>query len=109
VSVIAMNGLTFDLATSHGRMLATVIAGVAEFERELIPERVRSSMAAAKARGKKLGRQPGYRPKSDRLAADSPRARRPGRSYRLIGHEFGLSKNAVADIVRLKRAASALP
>ena len=27
-----MNGLTFDLATPHGRMLATVIAGIAEFE-----------------------------------------------------------------------------
>src|SRR5215211_921002 len=80
VSVIAMSGLAFDLATPHGRMLATVIAGVAEFERELIRERVRSGMAAAKARGKKLGRQPGYRPKSYRLApkvllpADRPRA-----------------------------------
>ena len=36
VSVIAMNGLTFDLSTPHGRMMATIIAGIAEFERELI-------------------------------------------------------------------------
>jgi putative DNA-invertase from lambdoid prophage Rac len=36
VSVIAMNGLAFDLSTPHGRMLATIIAGVADFERELI-------------------------------------------------------------------------
>ena len=42
VSVIAMNGLAFDLGTPHGRMLATIIAGIAEFERELIQERVRS-------------------------------------------------------------------
>ena len=48
VSVIAMNGLTFDLTTPHGRMLATIIAGIAEFERELIRERVRSGLAAAK-------------------------------------------------------------
>jgi putative DNA-invertase from lambdoid prophage Rac len=78
VSVIAMSGLTFDVPTPHGRMLATVIAGIAEFERELIRERVRSGMAAAKARGKKLGRQPGQRPKSDRLrrrsSPSSPRA-----------------------------------
>jgi DNA invertase Pin-like site-specific DNA recombinase len=68
VSVIAMNGLTFDLSTPHGRMMATIIAGIAEFERELIQERIRSGIAAAKARGKRLGRQPGQRPKSDRLA-----------------------------------------
>jgi putative DNA-invertase from lambdoid prophage Rac len=35
------------LSTPHGRMLATVLAGVAEFERELIRERVRFGMAAA--------------------------------------------------------------
>ena len=61
-----MNGLAFDLATPHGRMMATMLAGIAEFERELIQERVRSGIAAAKARGKRLGRQPGQRPKSDR-------------------------------------------
>ena len=57
--MIALSGLAFDLSTPHGRMLATVLAGIAEFERELIRERVRSGMAAAKARGKRLGRQPG--------------------------------------------------
>jgi DNA invertase Pin-like site-specific DNA recombinase len=39
-----------------------------EFERDLTQERIRSGIAAAKARGKRLGRQPGQRPKSDRLA-----------------------------------------
>jgi hypothetical protein len=34
---IAMNGLAFNLSTPHGRMMATTIAGIAEFERELIP------------------------------------------------------------------------
>ena len=104
VSVIALSGLAFDLSTPHGRMLATVVAGIAEFERELIRERVRSGMAAAKARGKKLGRQPGQRPKSDRLAPKVLVLVAQGRSYRLIGRELGLSKNTVADIVRRKRA-----
>ncbi|HET8765649.1 MAG TPA: recombinase family protein [Rhodanobacter sp.] len=103
VSVIAMSGLAFDLSTPHGRMLATVIAGIAEFERELIRERVRSGMAAAKARGKRLGRQPGQRPKSDRLAPKVLALVAQGRSYRLIGRELGLSKNTVADIVRRSR------
>ena len=33
VSVIALNGFAFDLSTAAGRMMATVIAGVAQFER----------------------------------------------------------------------------
>jgi putative DNA-invertase from lambdoid prophage Rac len=49
-----MNGLAFDLSTAHGRMTATIIAGIAEFERELIQERIRSGIAAAKARGSPL-------------------------------------------------------
>ncbi len=107
VSVIALNGMAFDLSTPHGRMMATVIAGIAEFERELIQERIRSGIAAAKARGKKLGRQTGQRPKSDRLVPKVLALVAKGRSYRLIGREVGLSKNTVAEIV--KRARSAPP
>ncbi|MGA8759637.1 MAG: recombinase family protein [Stellaceae bacterium] len=104
VSVIAMNGLAFDLSTPHGRMMATIIAGIAEFERELIQERIRSGVAAAKARGKRLGRQPGQRPKSDRLAPKVLALVAAGRSYRLIGRELRLSKNTVAEIVKRARA-----
>ena len=106
VSLVALNGMTFDLATPHGRMLATVLAGIAGFERELIQERIRSGMAAAKARGKKLGRQPGQRPKSDRLAPKVLALIDQGRSYRLVGREVGLSKNTVADIVKRSKSAS---
>jgi DNA invertase Pin-like site-specific DNA recombinase len=67
VSVIAMNGMAFDLSSPYGRMLATFLSGIAEFERDLISERVKSGLAVAKARGKRLGRQAGVRPKSDRL------------------------------------------
>jgi putative DNA-invertase from lambdoid prophage Rac len=105
VSVIAMNGLAFDLSTPHGRMMATILAGIAEFERELIQERIRSGIAAAKARGKRLGRRLGQRPKSDRLAPKVLALVAEGRSYRLIGRELGLSKNTVAAIVKRDRAA----
>jgi putative DNA-invertase from lambdoid prophage Rac len=96
VSVIAMNGLAFDLATPHGRMMATVLAGIAAFERELIQERIRSGIAAAK----RLGRQRGQRPKSDRLAPKVLALVAQRRSYRLIGRQLGLSKNTVAAIVK---------
>jgi putative DNA-invertase from lambdoid prophage Rac len=56
VSVEALNGMTFDLATPHGWMMATLLTGIAKFERELIRERIRSGIAAAKARGKQPGR-----------------------------------------------------
>ena len=104
VSVIAVNGMAFDLATPHGRMMATLLAGLAAFERELLQERIRSGIAAAKARGKRLGRQRGQRPKSDRLAPKVLALVAQGRSYRLIGRELGLSKNTVADIVKRSRA-----
>ena len=107
VSIIAMNGLAFDLSTPHGRMMATILAGIAEFERELIQERIRSGIAAAKARGKRLGRQPGQRPKSDRLAPKVLALVAAGRSYRLISRELGLSKNTVLEIVKRNRAISA--
>ena len=102
VSLVALGGMTFDLATPHGRMMATLLAGIAEFERELTAERVRSGLAAARARGKVLGRRPGQRP-SDRLAPRVLALAAQGRSYRLIAREVGLSKNTVAGIVRRAR------
>lgn len=103
VSVVALNGMAFDLTSPHGRMIATVLAGIAEFERELIQERIRSGIAAAKARGKRLGRQQGQRPKSDRLASKVLALIDQGQSYRLVGRQVGLSKNTVAGIVQRNR------
>jgi putative DNA-invertase from lambdoid prophage Rac len=104
VSVIAMNGIAFDLGSPYGRTMATVLAGIAEFERELIHERIRSGMTAAKARGKRFCRQPGQRP-SNRLAPKVLALVAQKRSYRLIGRELGLSKNTVAGIVKRSRTA----
>jgi DNA invertase Pin-like site-specific DNA recombinase len=44
-----------DLSTASGRMLANVLASVAQFETELRAERVRAGQAAAKAAGKSIG------------------------------------------------------
>ncbi|MGF7803816.1 helix-turn-helix domain-containing protein, partial [Klebsiella pneumoniae] len=74
------------------------------FERDLISERVKSGLAVAKARGKRLGRQAGVRPKSDRLLPKVVAMRAEGRSYRWIARELGISKNTVADIVQRHRA-----
>lgn len=103
VSINAMSGMTFELNTPHGRMMATMLAGIAQFERDLLSERVKSGLAAAKARGKKLGRQKGQRPKSDRLAPKVLEFIGQGRSYRWIARDLGISKNTVGDIVKRHR------
>lgn len=47
-----------DTTTPAGRMVLTVFAGIAEFERELIRERTRSGRMAAQTRGVRFGRPP---------------------------------------------------
>jgi DNA invertase Pin-like site-specific DNA recombinase len=90
-------------------MMATMIAGLAEFERDLLRERVRSGLAAAKARGKVLGRKLGQRPKADRYAARVLALVDQGLSYRLIARDLGLSNNTVMAIVQRHRAAGVPP
>ncbi len=45
-----------DLSTPSGRLMFQIIGAMAEFERSLIQERVRSGLRNAKAKGKRLGR-----------------------------------------------------
>jgi putative DNA-invertase from lambdoid prophage Rac len=99
VSVLAQTGLSFDLSTAGGKLMRTIMAGLAEFERDLIRERVKSGLASAKARGVRLGRQVGQRP-SDKKAQRVLGMHADGLSYRLIARNVGLSKNTVMNIVR---------
>jgi len=47
-----------DTTSAHGRLMLTVLGGLAEFERELIRTRTGEGRARAKARGVKMGRPP---------------------------------------------------
>jgi len=106
VSLIAQTGLTFDLVTPHGKIIASVMASLAEFERDLIRERIKSGLEAARARGKRLGRQPGQRPKADRLTPKVLELIAAGHSYREVAREVRLSKNTVASIVKRSKEQS---
>jgi DNA invertase Pin-like site-specific DNA recombinase len=74
-----------DTSTSNGRLVFGIFASIAEFERELIRERVRSGIAAARARGKQLGRPP-CQVDVSKVAA----LRAEGRSWRAVARELGI-------------------
>lgn len=103
VSVIAQTGFQFDISTAQGKLLASLMASLAEFERDLLKERIRSGLSAAKACGKALGRQVGDRPKSDKHALKVIELFNAGNSYRKIASECQLSVNTVRGIVSRNR------
>jgi DNA invertase Pin-like site-specific DNA recombinase len=48
----------WDTSSAQGRLLSTLLAGIAEFERELIRERTGEGRKRAMAAGVKFGRKP---------------------------------------------------
>lgn len=56
-----------DTATPTGKLLLTIMGGVAEFEREVMLERQREGIAKAKAEGKYKGRKPTAQAKAEQV------------------------------------------
>ena len=76
-----------DTSTPNGRLVFGIFASIAEFERELIRERVRSGLRYALANGKRLGRP--------RVSVDAARItslRAAGASWRTIAGELGIGE-----------------
>jgi DNA invertase Pin-like site-specific DNA recombinase len=59
-----------DTTTAHGRLMLTILGGLAEFERELIKTRTSEGRERAKARGVRLGRKPKLTAHQKREALD---------------------------------------
>lgn len=87
-----------DTSTPNGRLVFGIFASIAEFERELIRDRVRSGIALAKSHGKRLGRP--------RVVVDRSRVatlRKEGRSWAEICDALDISKGTA------QRAVLSLP
>ena len=87
-----------DTSTPNGRLVFGIFASIAEFERELIRDRVRSGIALAKSHGKRLGRP---RVVVDRLRIAT--LRKEGRSWAEVCDALGISKGTA------QRAVHCLP
>lgn len=92
---------SLDLSTPQGRLMFQIIGAMAEFERSLIQERVRSGLRNARAKGKRLGRP--------RVIVDAARIaglRAQGLSWPKIARELGLS---VGTVYRVGSSLSKIP
>ncbi len=87
-----------DTSTPNGRLVFGIFATIAEFERELIRDRVRSGLAAARNRGAKLGR-PGKQLDVEKIAA----LRRSGTSWPAIARQMGAGVGTVYRAYRARR------
>ena len=68
LKVLTGHGANIDTTTAAGKMIFGIFAALAEFERELISERTKAGLAAARARGRKGGRKPKMTPAKIKLA-----------------------------------------
>jgi DNA invertase Pin-like site-specific DNA recombinase len=82
-----------DTTTPHGRLMLTVLGGLAEFERELIKARTGEGRARAKARGVKMGRKFKLTPHQQREALARPVA---GEAVREIAWSYAVSHSTIS-------------
>jgi DNA invertase Pin-like site-specific DNA recombinase len=85
-----------DTTTAHGRLMWTVLDGLAEFERDLIRVRTGEGRARAVARGVKLGRKPKLTPHQRKEAA----ARKAnGEAVREIARSYNVHNSTISRLM----------
>jgi DNA invertase Pin-like site-specific DNA recombinase len=82
-----------DTTTAHGRLMLTVLGGLAEFERDLIRARTSEGRARAKARGQSLGRPHKLTLRQRREALQRKEA---GETVREIARSYAVSASTIS-------------
>jgi DNA invertase Pin-like site-specific DNA recombinase len=82
-----------DTTTAHGRLMLTVLGGLAEFERELIRARTSEGRARARDRGVKMGRKPKLTPHQIKEAV---RRRDNGEPIRDIARTYNVHNSTIS-------------
>ncbi|TQK00148.1 recombinase family protein [Herbaspirillum sp. SJZ107] len=97
IEVIVLQLGKLDLTSAAGKLMLTMLAAVAEMERDLLVERTQSGLARAKAEGKTLGR-PTLTTDADRRAITEAHA--AGVSISTLARIHNLSRATVMRVVR---------
>jgi len=82
-----------DTATSHGRLMLTVLSGLADFERDLIRARTGEGRERAKARGVKMGRKPKLTPHQRN---EAQKRRDNGEPIREIARSYNVHNSTIS-------------
>src|SRR5450432_1713669 len=89
-----------DLTTPAGRAMAALLAVFAEFEREILRERVRAGLAHARQNGKRLGRPPSVAHK----AIETRNLYRQGFSKSEIARQLQISRTSVRRLLAPRKS-----
>jgi len=89
----SLNDTWADTTTPHGRLMLTVLGGLAEFERELIRARTGEGRERAKARGVKMGRRPKL---TDHQKREALKRRDAGEPMREIARTYNVSHSTIS-------------
>src|SRR5918911_1204304 len=84
-----------DTTTAHGRLMLTVLGGLAEFERELIKARTDEGRKRAQERGIRFGRRPRLSPFQ---VAEALRRKANGEALTEIGKGYGVSHSTISTL-----------
>lgn len=101
IRLIVLQLGNLDLTSSSGALMIKVLSAVADFERQLIIERVQAGLARAKAENKKLGR-PSKTSVNDKQQIISKLAQ--GATVSQLAKDFGISR---ASVIKIRETANA--
>jgi DNA invertase Pin-like site-specific DNA recombinase len=102
IEVVVLQVGKLDLTSTAGKMMLTMLAAVAEMERDLLIERTHAGLERAKAEGKTLGRKSKTTPEQQqKMQADY----KAGATVSALAREYEVSRATVLNIVTPKEAA----